>query len=164
MKIEPVVRVVDVYPYRRRRNGTEFLVCRRASHEQFAGQWRMIAGKIERGETAWQAGLRELQEETQYVPLHYWTIPSLNLLYQWHRDRVNLIPAFAAEVDKDPVLNHEHNAFQWLPAEEAAAHLTWPEQRRLLLLAAQMLSEGVPAQLVIPRREVLATLRGRAAA
>ena len=77
-------------------------------------------------------------------------LPSVNTFYEWQHDRVNLTPAFAAELAADPVLNHEHDAFAWLAVEEAAPRLRWPEQQRLLRLAAQIVRQGVPPELGVP--------------
>ena len=64
---------------------------------------------------------------------------------------MNLIPAFAAEVAGDPVLNHEHDAAVWLDPEAAVDRLAWPEQQRLLRLAVRLLRDGIPPELVIDR-------------
>ena len=136
-------RVVDVYPYRALPGvPAAFLVLRRAAGTRYAGQWRMVGGKVEPGETAHAAARRELVEETGQVPARFWTLPSVNAFYEWHADRLTLAPAFAAELRADPVLDREHDAFRWLPAADAAALLAWPEQRRLLLLAARLLADG----------------------
>jgi len=144
------VRVVDVYPYRMRGDALELLLLRRACKASYAGAWRMVGGKIETDETAWQAALRELREETALTPERFWAIPSLNRFYEWQHDRVNLIPAFAAEVEGRPVLNHEHDAFAWFGADAAVERLQWPEQQRLVRLLCTMLDRGVPEALVIP--------------
>jgi dATP pyrophosphohydrolase len=151
------VRVVDVYPYRQSRGATEFLLLRRAGGVPYAGQWRMVGGKIEPGEAVWQAALRELREETGRDPVRAWTVPSVNAFYEWQTDRLNLIPAFAAELDgspdsggADPVLDDEHDAFVWLSAEAAAARLRWPEQRRLLHLIDALLLDDLPPELTLP--------------
>ena len=144
------VRVVDVYPYRMQSDVPELLLLRRANNVSYAGAWRMVGGKIESEETAWQAALRELREETGMTPGRFWTIPSLNQFYEWQHDRVNLIPAFAAEVDGRPVLNHEHDTFEWLSVEDATRRLHWPEQQRLVHLLISMLDRGVPKALIIP--------------
>ncbi|MDX1546908.1 MAG: NUDIX pyrophosphatase [Rhodothermales bacterium] len=145
-----VIRVVDVYPYRIAADGVGFLVLRRAPGRTYHGQWRMVGGKIRAGETAHAAARRELREETGCAPRCFWALPSVNVFYEGQADRVNLAPAFAAELDADPVLDAEHDAFAWLPAEEAAARLGWPEQRRLLRLASEVLAAGIPPELVIP--------------
>ena len=147
-----MLRVVDVYVYRMADRRPQFLVLRRAAGKLYAGQWRMVGGKIEPGEAAWQTALRELQEETGLVPVWLWTVPSMNTFYEWRHDRINLIPAFAAEVEDDPVLDGEHDAFEWLGGETAAARLSWPEQQRLLRLTAALLEGIVLPEWVVPLR------------
>lgn len=144
------VRVVDVYPYRMQRDVPELLLLRRADNASYAGTWRMVGGKIETDETAWQAALREFHEETKMTPEQFWTIPSVNRFYEWQYDRVNLIPAFAAEVTGRPVLNHEHDAFEWFAVDAAVQRLQWPEQQRLVRLLCTVLDRGVPEALQIP--------------
>lgn len=134
---------VDVYPYRSdAAGGTEWLVLRRAAGRSDAGRWRMVGGKVRPGEAAWQTALRELAEETGWRPgrgLHLlWALPSVNAFYEWQTDCVVLAPAFAAHVIGDPTLDDEHDGWAWLPASEAAGRLAWPEQVRLLRLAAQL--------------------------
>ncbi|MFQ5568609.1 MAG: NUDIX domain-containing protein [Rhodothermales bacterium] len=147
---ETIIRVIDVYPYRYVEAGVPaFLLLRRAATVIYPGQWRMIGGKIRRGEAAWQAAVREIREETACAPVRLWALPSVNTFYEWRHDRVNLAPAFAAELAADPVLNHEHDAFAWLPEDEAVTRLAWPEQQRLLRLAGRLLRGGVPDVLLI---------------
>ncbi|HMB94118.1 MAG TPA: NUDIX pyrophosphatase [Rhodothermales bacterium] len=143
------VRVIDVYPYRFVEQGAEFLLLQRAADVAYAGTWRMVGGKIEPGETAWQAAVRELREETGRTPRRLWALPSANVFYEWEHDRINVAPSFAAELDADPVLDREHDAFVWLPVDEAVHRLAWPEQQRLARLAYQLLRNGVPQELTI---------------
>ena len=143
------VRVVDVYPYRNESVNPEFLLLRRAPDTAYDGQWRMVGGKIETGEAAWETGLREVKEETGQAPVHFWALPSVNTFYEWREDRVNLTPVFAAALPDDPALDDEHDAFAWLPAREAAQRLQWPEQQRLLRLADRVLRDGIPPSLVV---------------
>ncbi|MFT5143935.1 MAG: dATP pyrophosphohydrolase [Rhodothermales bacterium] len=111
----------------------------------------MVAGKIEKGEQAWQSAIRELWEETGLHPAEFFAIPSTNLFYEWQTDRVRIIPAFAAEVAAEPQLNDEHDSFEWLDAATAAERLAWPEQKRLLGMVEAMVSSGtVPEALRIP--------------
>lgn len=146
---DSTVRVVDVYPYRKDSINPEFLLLHRAPDTEYAGQWRMVGGKIEAGEAAWETAHREVMEETGQSPSRLWTIPSVNAFYEWENDRINLIPAFAAALPGDPVLDDEHDAFAWLPAQEATSRLSWPEQKRLLRLADRFVRDGIPPRLVI---------------
>ncbi len=142
--------LIDVYPYRRVGGRTEFLLLRRAPGRVYAGQWRMVGGKVEADETAWQAALRELHEETGQRPRAAWVVPSVNAFYEWQHDRLCLIPAFAAELSADPVLDDEHDAWAWLDAAAAAARLVWPEQQRLLRLVDALLRQGLSPDWRLP--------------
>jgi dATP pyrophosphohydrolase len=146
---DTAIRVIDVYPYRHSSVNPEFLLLRRADGTTYAGQWRMIGGTIEDDEAAWKAGLREVREETGQSPDRFWALPSTNTFYEWREDRINLVPAFAAALSEDPVLDDEHVDYVWLPAREAVEHLAWPEQERLLQLTDRMLREGIPSSLIV---------------
>ncbi len=143
------IRVVDVYPYREREGRVEFLVLRRSTGRVYAGEWRIVGGKIESGEAAWQAALRETREEVGCDPSRFWAVPSVNTFYEWQHDRVNVIPAFAAELDRDPILNEEHDEWAWLSLDDVIERLAWPEQRRLAEVVAETLARGVPRALEI---------------
>lgn len=77
------VRVSDVYPYRKTSVNPEFLLLRRAPDTEYAGQWRMVGGKIKADEAAWETGLREVKEETGQTPTRFWALPSLNAFGWW---------------------------------------------------------------------------------
>ena len=145
------LHAVDVYPYRS--GGAEWLTLRRAAGRPDAGTWRMVGGKIRTGEAAWQAALRELAEETGWAPgrglRQLWTL-GVNTFYEWEPDRMVLAPAFAAEVTGAPALDAEHDAWAWLPAPAAADRLAWPEQARLLRLAAALAGGPRPAAWTVP--------------
>ena len=92
----PVIRVFDCHVAQPAAGGgLEFLLLHRAPGRIYAGDWRMVGGKLE-GKTAWQACIRELQEETGLVPSRLFTVPFLNRFYEWSHDRVNEIPVFLA--------------------------------------------------------------------
>jgi dATP pyrophosphohydrolase len=136
------MRLVDVYPYRSKADEIEYLIVKRSSHKIYAGQWRMIGGKIEEDELAWEAGLRELKEETKRVPKLFWVIPSVNHFYNHRSNEIELIPAFAAELDYDSQieLNEEHSQFKWIEHNDIESFLPWPEQKRLIKLTHYILS------------------------
>ncbi|MYC00375.1 MAG: NUDIX domain-containing protein, partial [Chloroflexi bacterium] len=54
--------IVAVYVVRPAEGGVELLMLQRPDGHRFAGAWQTVGGHIEekRGETAWQAALREL--------------------------------------------------------------------------------------------------------
>lgn len=140
----PVIRVVDCHVARQSSDGWEYLVLRRAEGRVDAGRWRIVTGKIEDGETAWQAALRELREETAFEPARLLAVPYVNQFYEWQHDRINAIPVFLAVVDSDadPVLDGEHVDHAWLGIDAAAERLGWPGQRDGLRAADLLLRGG----------------------
>lgn len=127
-------RLVDVYPYRKGQGQLELLILKRSSEVVYSRQWRMVGGKVKKGEKAYTAALRELHEETALKPKLFWTLPSINQFYDPAVDDIRQIPAFAAEVywHATIVLNHEHVDYKWIAKEEVASYIRWPEQRRLM--------------------------------
>jgi dATP pyrophosphohydrolase len=104
----------------------------------------MIGGKLKTDETAWQACLREVAEETQLAVERLLAVPYINRFYEWQQDRINDIPVFVAVTrgGQDPVLDEEHSDFAWLPLEAALGRLPWPGQREGLRAAENLLSEA----------------------
>lgn len=135
-------RVIDVYPYRISGGQIQFLLFLRSKKKIYANQWRMIGGKVQENEFSWKAGLRELKEETGLSPIKYWSVPSVNHFYEAKSDQVLLIPAFAAELNEDsePILDSEHTKFEWVSIDDIDTYIKWPEQRRLIRLIDQIIT------------------------
>ncbi len=137
-------RLVDVYPYREEQNKAKFLIFKRAANVIYANQWRMIGGKVKEDEKYYEAALRELKEECGLDPLQFWTLPSLNQLYDPATDTIQQIPAFGVEVDPEDsiALNHEHSEYKWIGENEIERHIAWPEQRRLMELISNVIDKN----------------------
>lgn len=137
-------KLIDLYPYRVVDGKPEFLLFKRAKGKIYQDQWRMIGGKVEAGETYWQAALRELKEETGLSPVLFWTLPSLNSFYEHRSDLILQIPAFAAEISQheSPELDEEHTSFDWFSPERAEGKVPWPEQKRLLKLTNSLITQN----------------------
>ena len=135
-------KLIDVYPYRVVKGEVKFLIFKRSSKKIYANQWRMIGGKVKSNERSWEAGLRELKEETGVKPDRYWVVPSVNQFYEYKTDMVHSIPAFAAELsDKAKIqLDEEHTAYKWDQANDIDKYIKWPEQRRLIKLIDELLT------------------------
>jgi dihydroneopterin triphosphate diphosphatase len=138
----PIIRVFDCHVARPLRDGGyEYLLLQRAGHKIYAGSWRMVGGKLAQDETAWQACLRELAEETQLPVQRLLTVPYINRFYEWRHDRINDIPVFVAVTrpGSEPVLDDEHCAAEWLRLEAALERMPWPGQREGLKAAEDLL-------------------------
>jgi dATP pyrophosphohydrolase len=126
---EIVSRVIDCHVFCRKHITPLYLLMKRADGVVYAGSWRMVGGKIESGEKAYATALRELKEETALAPRRLWSVPYINSFYEAAKDRVNIIPVFAAEVDTMSVtLSAEHGEYQWVPYADAKTLLPWPAQ------------------------------------
>src|SRR5918995_1061621 len=123
-----------------RRDGGEVLLLRRV--RSGGGYWHVVAGALEPGESAREAAVRELQEETGLVaPLD----GELGIVE--YADRATLLPAHpstsrvavpitcfraAAPADWEPLLEAEHDAHRWSSPPVAADALVWPETAQAL--------------------------------
>lgn len=145
----PVIRVFDCHVARPTAGGRyEYLLLQRADHKIYAGSWRMVGGKLQPNETAWQACLRELHEETRLPVQRLLTVPYINRFYEWLHDRINDIPVFVAvtSAGAEPVLDEEHSGFAWLGLNEAVERMPWPGQREGLRAAEELLLRNAPLQ------------------
>ncbi len=133
-------RLIDVYVYRLNSGEPEFLLLLRSKKKIYADQWRMVGGKVNEGEAYWEGALREVEEELGLTPNTFWVIPSLNTFYEAKSDQIHRIPAFAAEIsDQEITLNAEHTEYHWVTVDEIEEMIAWPEQKRLIRLADQLL-------------------------
>jgi len=125
---------VDSYALRGAGDQLHVLVLRRGPHGRCPGSWETVHGTIEPGETPVQASLRELSEETGFVPERLYNVSRTEAFYQHKSDEVALIPVFAAFVaaGSAPRLSAEHDRAEWLAPAEAAGRFAWPRERRAL--------------------------------
>jgi dihydroneopterin triphosphate diphosphatase len=126
-------------------NSHEFLQIRRAKGKYMAETWQLVCGGIEPHETAWQAALRELQEETTLTPVEFYQLDVINTFYLAKTDSIMHSPMFCAIVAADAKvqLNHEHTEFRWLPREAMESSIMWPGERTAMAeLCREILADG----------------------
>lgn len=155
--------IVEVYVFRRRAiepstsrptnptsqdsTALQFLQLRR-TQPPLSGAWQPVLGHIEPGETASQAALRELAEETGYRPgaglLNLWQLELVNTYFLASLNRVMLGPGFAAEVAPgiEPTFDAAHDAARWVPRDHADRAFFWPGQRAAV---AHIVNDILPA-------------------
>lgn len=162
----PPVRtdIADLYIFRRDTDRTadsiEFLQMRRVGGA-VDGTWHPVMGRIEAGETAPAAMLREAREEAELISadlLGFWALGGVYPAYLPPRDPllsgeladecVLLAPRLAAEVrpEWEPRLNHEHDAYRWIGRADVGASFLWPTQRAAVRELLEMLEPGSIAE------------------
>ena len=109
----------------------ELLLVRRAPGRIFAGLWQCVTGGLQPGERVPAAALREVAEETGLGPDDsegFYDLDQVSAFYDEGPDAVVQAAIFALRVRPDaaPRLSDEHDAWQWLPAAEAAKLAVWP--------------------------------------
>ena len=130
------------------REEPEFLLLRRAQG-YLKDTWQMVTGMIENGETAWQAALREVREETGITPDDFFSTGLLENFYLARLNLINMAPIFLAicrtprEVRLSP---EEHGAYRWTSVEEAAGLLAFPQQIENLRTIEDMFFQRTPAE------------------
>jgi 8-oxo-dGTP pyrophosphatase MutT (NUDIX family) len=127
-----------------RRNAAEVLILHRSPVQ--GGYWHVVAGGIEAGEDTEDAARRELREETGLVTNVTQGPRVVEYAYPLteepadRRERYDpavvevSVACFRCESleDWEPVLDWEHDGYQWCSPAEAVAALRWPETARAL--------------------------------
>jgi 8-oxo-dGTP pyrophosphatase MutT (NUDIX family) len=127
-----------------RRRGSEVLVLHRSPQQ--GGYWHVVAGGVERGETAAAAAARELHEETGLVAEVSGGVDVVEYIYSLTEEpadrRALYDPAVAAVTvtcfrasapdDWEPTLDWEHDDYRWCDPDEAFETLRWPDTARAM--------------------------------
>jgi dATP pyrophosphohydrolase len=123
----------------------ELLQLRRAAGDFMGGAWSTIRGKIEEGESAWVAALRELREEAGLLPREFYQLDTVDIFYLHGDDTIWHCPGFCAVVDRDVqvILNAEHDALRWIERSQIDSEFLWPGERaQLAELCREILDNG----------------------
>ena len=128
----------------------ELLQLRRSPGDFMGGSWSVVRGRVEAGEKAWQAALRELKEEAGLVPERdeFFQLDTVDTFYLAADDTVWHVPGFCAVVARDAAvtLNEEHDDFRWVPRAQADLEFLWPGERRQLEELAREIMDFGPAR------------------
>lgn len=105
---------------RRRGEALEVLLLRRVGGT-LDGEWSIVTGSIESGETAWQAAARELREETGLEARALYSAGFCDQFYNVAQNCIELVPVFVNLVEghRDIVLDHEHSEYGWVTIDRA---------------------------------------------
>lgn len=119
------------------------LTLKRGPNTRCTGAWEIVHGRIESGERAEAAAVREVLEETGLAITRLYSI-TVTSFYLHQTGTVQLALVFAAVVEPTSVvqLGVEHDAFAWRSMTEAGDVLAWPREREALAHVQQLLRTG----------------------
>ena len=137
-------KLIDCYPYRRIESTLEYLILQRSGSSSYAGQWRIVTGKVEEQETHYHAALRELEEETGLEVRLLWSVPTVNSFYEPGEDLIMQAVPFAAECGAGATvkLDSEHSRLKWITIDKIEIYIQWPEQARIMKMIHRLLNEN----------------------
>jgi 8-oxo-dGTP pyrophosphatase MutT (NUDIX family) len=105
--------------------------------------WGLPKGQLEEGESAGEAAVREVLEETGLEAEIEASLGDTRYFYVWDRVRIRkFVHMFLLRATGGDVADHddEMEDVRWFPLEEAASVAAYRGERELLLRAAQRLS------------------------
>src|SRR4051812_21701298 len=117
--------------FRQTAEGPVFLLLDYGKH------WDYAKGHLEKGETAWDAALRELREETGIRRVERVGRFKGEIKYFFQSRKKGLVfktvTFFLGRTDTKKVeLSDEHEGYAWMDYDEALERLTYPTARRVL--------------------------------
>lgn len=106
----------------------------RAPGDYMGGHWSLCRGQVEGEETAAQAAMRELREETGLRPTEFYRMGTLEQFYTDANDTIWHVPFLAAVVEPNASirLNEEHTDSRWVDDADIEDHLMWPSEFHLI--------------------------------
>lgn len=132
--------IVEAHLFRIKEGKLEFLLLKRAVSESlYPGLWQPITGRMNPGEKAWEAAIREIKEETGIIPEAFWVVPNVNSYYNPVKDTASIIPVFAGRVAESSTvkISSEHDDYRWATLEETLPLFAWPGQRNSAAIIQQ---------------------------
>ena len=115
--------------------GQEVLLIRRGKPPR-AGEWSLPGGRIEPGEQAVDAALRELVEETGVTARITGLIDVVDGLFSEAGLHYVLIDYAAKWVSGEPVAGDDALEARFVPLDQVEALIDWSETKRIIGLAA----------------------------
>jgi 8-oxo-dGTP pyrophosphatase MutT (NUDIX family) len=128
----------------------EILQMLRREDVYLGGTWQFCSGGIEPGETAAEAAVREMREETGLAPRQFTFLSHVECFpvpmgTVWHRTGFCAVVGRGDEVQ----LNEEHTALRWIGRRDISSCVMWPGEK---LALAEIFREHLTDSLSRPHR------------
>lgn len=123
---------VHIATYDSNRDDYSYLVMQRSDDiEVYPSLWQVITGTINPDETALEAAIREVWEETGIKTDKIWTLPYIAQFYNPKSDLIHLSPVFGIIIDstQDVRLSDEHQKYEWLKFYDCIDRLVLPAHK-----------------------------------
>jgi dATP pyrophosphohydrolase len=110
------------------------------------GAWSPVSGRIEAGEKAWQAALREIGEETGLKEGALYTTGVTDSFYDVQANTIELMPVFLFMIARTEkvTLDEAQEDHAWLDVEAALAQLTFAGHKTALEVIRRDFIHGAP--------------------
>ncbi|MEV0901672.1 NUDIX hydrolase [Actinoplanes sp. NPDC049802] len=131
---EPVERAAGGVLYRRGADGLEICVVHRPRYDD----WSLPKGKLSDGELPLAAAVREVEEETGAAGIPQLRLPDVDYPLPDGRPKNVAFWLMLAGSDGPVQDTGEVDELAWLPLEEAAARVTYADERRVLAHVAAL--------------------------
>ena len=109
-------------------------------------EWCLPKGHLEGIETAEEAAVREVAEETGIISQAVRHLASIDYWFAGHDRRVHkvvhhyLLAALGGELTTENDPDHEAEAVAWVPLDDLPARLAYPNERRIVAMARDVLA------------------------
>ena len=121
--------------------GDEVLLIRRGTPPR-QGEWSLPGGRIEPGEMATDAAIRELREETGVEARLTGLLDVVDGIFPTAGRHYVLIDYAAEWLSGEPVAGDDALEARFVPLDQVAALIDWSETRRIIALAASRRTPG----------------------
>lgn len=101
-----------------------FLACRRASHKTLAGKWEFPGGKVEAGESDYEALTREIKEELN-VDVQVGELVSISRTGSGQQE-IAMYSYIAHLIASKPTSSSDHDELRWVTQAELGT-MDWAE-------------------------------------
>ena len=132
---------------------TLFLLLKRAT-TNLHNMWCYIGGSIEEGETAVDAIIREIKEETSITELTLYSANLFDQIFSPLENYIYVAPVFVGFVKESQTvnLNDEHSEYQWLPINKALKKVSLPGNEEVLRSIERNFIQKEPADFLLIKK------------